>query len=41
MAVRLAKSALGFKGVHKIVRSDPDGCYRRGVAPHAFAVRVI
>jgi hypothetical protein len=27
MAVRLAKSALRFKGMHEIVRYDPDGCY--------------
>jgi hypothetical protein len=27
MARRLAKSALRFKGMHEIVRYDPDGCY--------------
>jgi hypothetical protein len=27
MAGRLAKSALRFKGMQKIVRYDPDGCY--------------
>jgi len=27
MALRLAKSALRFKGMHKIVRYGPDGCY--------------
>jgi hypothetical protein len=27
MALRLAKSALRFKGMHEIVRYSPDGCY--------------
>jgi hypothetical protein len=27
MAVRLAKDALLRKGMHEIVRYDPDGCY--------------
>ena len=35
MAVRLAKSALRFKGMHEIVRYDPDGCYTAAPATRA------
>jgi hypothetical protein len=47
MSPRLAKEALGRKGMHEIVRYSPDGCYvatsRRtlspGVTTHAFTER--